>query len=74
MANPPRQKPETVQHDFRNNGCQGAVQLKFRQGFFTSNKATDIISGTKIPIQTTETGQECRFKAPEWKFSVLAEE
>ena len=52
---------------------QDTVQLKFRQGFFTSNIATDIISGTNIPIQTTETGQECRFKALEWKFSVLAE-
>jgi beta-galactosidase len=53
---------------------QDTVQIKFRQGFFTSNIATDIISGIKIQIQTTETGQECRFKAPEWKFSVLIEE
>jgi beta-galactosidase len=50
------------------------VHLKFRPGFFRSNHATDIISGRKIPIQDTEAGQECRFKAAEWRFSVLVED
>jgi beta-galactosidase len=53
---------------------QDSVHLKFRNGFFTSKKTTDLISGRKIPIQTAETGQECRFNAPEWRFSVLVEE
>jgi beta-galactosidase len=53
---------------------QDTVHLKFRKGFFTSMIATDIISDRKIHIQTTETGQECKFKAPEWRLSVLVEE
>ena len=53
---------------------QDLIHLKFRQGFFASKKATDIISKLKILIQTTETGQECRFNASDWRFNVLVEE
>ncbi len=53
---------------------QDSVRLEFKPGFFTSEKATDIISKRKITIQASETGQECRFNAPDWRFSVLAEE
>jgi beta-galactosidase len=49
------------------------VHLKFKKGYFKSNRVTDIISNRKITIQDTETGQECRFEAPEWRFSVLVE-
>ena len=53
---------------------QDSVHLRFRQGFFTSKKATDIISDRRIYIQTTEAGQECRFNVPDWRFSALVEE
>ena len=53
---------------------QDSVHFRFKQGFFASKKVIDIVSGRKIIIQTTETGQECTFNAPDWRFSVLVEE
>jgi beta-galactosidase len=53
---------------------QDSVHLKFKRDFFASKRVIDIISRREIPIQTTETGQECSFNASEWRFSVLVEE
>ena len=53
---------------------QDTVHLKFGRGFFASERVTDIVSKRKLPVQTTEKGQECGFNAPEWRFSVLVEE
>ncbi|MEM2888464.1 MAG: beta-galactosidase [Candidatus Bathyarchaeia archaeon] len=53
---------------------QDSVHLRFKRDFFASKRALDIISGRRISVQTTETGQECMFNAPEWRFSVLVEE
>jgi beta-galactosidase len=50
------------------------VHMRFRPGFFKSSRVEDIISCRKIPIQDIEVGQECRFKAAEWRFSVLVED
>ena len=47
------------------------AHLRFNGNFFSGSHATDIISGKKINLEKSGSGQECTLTAPDWRFCVL---
>jgi len=49
------------------------VRLRFKTDFFTGGLIKDIISGRKVTLSKSKSGQECILTAPDLRFSVLIE-
>lgn len=49
------------------------AELRFRSGFFSGDRVTDLISGRELELTSGEPGQTCTVPASEWRFCVLVE-